>query len=311
MHSIDRRKFLASSIVGAGFAGVMNQALAIDNAEVTPAIDCHTHFYSRHRKEGVLIPGKELPADLKAVAAPLGITGTIVVEASPVLENNQWLLDLAKDDSYVVGVVGNLSPGNEDFAKHLDHFAKNVHFRGIRVNHADLTTALSKPLFLDDMKRLADHDLALDVNGGPDMPADVARLADKLPNLRIVINHAANIDIDGAAPSDLWVRNMKAAAAHPRVFCKVSALVDQRGWEEGKAPAETSFYKPMLDAVWEIFGEDRLIYGSNWPVCEQYASYRVVYNIVDDYLKSKSPAAREKFFAINSQVAYRWNKVRK
>jgi L-fuconolactonase len=305
MHSTNRRQFLASSVAAAGAAVATKYAFAADSAKSFPKIDCHTHFWD-HDSKGAALPASMMPKDLEAVALPLGVTGTVVVEASAVVEDNQWLLDLAKDDPYIVGVVGNLSPGKEEFAKHLERFAKNKLFRGIRVN-APLADRLNDQVFLDDVKRLTDLDLELDVNGGPDMPAEVARLAEKVPTLRIVVNHAANQDVDGKAPPEKWVTNMKAAAAHPQVFCKVSALVDQGGWQGGKAPTDLAIYKPMLDACWEIWGEDRVIYGSNWPVSDQFAPYKVVIGIVEQYLKDKSPAVQEKYFVLNSIKAYKWS----
>ena len=98
---------------------------------------------------------------------------------------------------------------------------------------------------------MIDLNLALDVNGGPEMPADVATLASKLPKLRIVINHAANLRIDGKTPPVKWREGMEAAAKHPNVFCKISALVEQTGQKQ--APRDVKYYRPVLDKLWELF----------------------------------------------------------
>ena len=177
------------------------------------------------------------------------MTGTIVVEASPLLEDNQWLLDLAKDEPVIVGIVGHLTPGDKDFAGHLERFAKSPLFRGIRVNHGALAKGLEDAAYVEDLRRLAGADLALDVNGGPELLAVVARTADKLPKLRIVINHCANLRIDGQPPPAEWLAGMRAAAGHERVWCKVSALVEGAGRGGAKAPAEFDFYRPVLGAL--------------------------------------------------------------
>ena len=138
------------------------------------------------------------------------------------------------------------------------------------------------------------------------MPADVARLAEKAPKLRIVINHAANLRIDGKEPPAKWHEGMQAAAKRSNVFCKVSALVEQTG--KKPAPRDVDYYRPVLDTLWAAFGENRLIFGSNWPVSNGGAPYESVVGIVHDYFAAKGDRAARKFFLGNSQAAYGWRK---
>jgi len=142
----------------------------------------------------------------------------VVVEASPWVEDNQWLLDLAAREKVIVGVVGRLDPTSEVFEKNLRRFAASPLFRGIRINHNELKPGLKGNL-VERCKLLVDLGLPLDVNGGPDMPADVSLLAEKLPRLRIVINHAANLRIDGKEPPKAWREGMVAGAKYPNVYC--------------------------------------------------------------------------------------------
>jgi L-fuconolactonase len=317
-HAIDRRRLLlAGAACAAHLPGTETVLRACSAAETESLvrIDAHTHFYDPTRPGGVPWPGKEdkllyrptLPKHFREVAAPLGVTGTVVVEASPLLADNQWLLDLARDEPLIVGVVGHLRPGETDFALHLERFANNTLFRGIRVNHAELRKGIESGDFLNDLARLSDLDLALDLNGGPELPADVARLADKLPKLRIVINHAANLKIDGRQPPDAWLNGMRACAGSDNVWCKVSALVESASRDNQRAPREPAYYVPVLDALWKIFGEDRLLFGSNWPVSTRAGDYTTVIEIVDAYFGAHGPSAKSKFFAGNSQSAYKWN----
>ena len=313
--SVTRREFMESNLrtgVAAVSVGTMLDTLLADDQ--MPIVDCHTHFYDPTRPEGVPWPGKDdavlyrtiLPKQFLEQAAPVGVTKTIVVEASPRVEDNAWLLDLAAKNPSIIGVVGNLTPGKAEFAGHLKRFAANKLYRGIRINHGALKTGLDQAEFLADIRRMAELGLELDVNGGPDMPADVARLAEKLPTLRIVINHLGNVDVDGAEPPQLWRDGMKAAAKHPRVFCKVSALVEHAKPKSGekKVPEEVDFYRPVLDAIWATFGDDRLIYGSNWPVSDHYASYKTLFSIVNQYVTARGRATAEKFFWKNANAAY-------
>lgn len=309
--SLTRRNFL----IGAAAASVAFPAYHMLAAEpVDTIVDTHTHFYDPTRPEGVPWPGKNdkvlyrpvLPEEYQALTKRHHVTGTVVVEASPLLEDNQWILDLADRNPFVLGLVGHLTPGTEDFASHLRRFAKNQRFRGIRVGHSAVKSGLSEKAFLADVQRLADHDLELDINGGPDMLPDIARLAKAIPTLRIVINHVANVRIDGKTPPVEWVTGMEACAASENVFCKVSALVEGARRDDQTAPEELSYYVPVLDTVWKAFGADRLIYGSNWPVSARYAPYAQVQRIVTEYFQAKGRDAYEKFFWKNALAAYKW-----
>jgi L-fuconolactonase len=303
-----RRAFVTSALAGIATASLHADGPADD------IVDTHTHFYDPTRPQGVPWPGRDdkllyrrvLPDDFRRIARPLGITGTVVVEASPWVEDNQWLLDLADKDAFLLGIVGRLLPSSDDFARDLRRFARNRKFRGIRINHDELRVALDRDAHFDRLKLLVEHNLELDVNGGPDMPADVARLARRLPDLRIVINHAANVRQEGKDPPRAWQEGMAAAAQRPRVFCKVSALVEATGKRDGTAPGEVAFYRPTLDVLWQRFGEDRLLFGSNWPVSDPAAPLSRVVAIVREYFQAKGREASAKFFRRNAQTAYAW-----
>ena len=313
---LNRRTFLQATAASASalLAGVPPSAAAAHPA--LTIIDTHTHFYDPSRPQGVPWPGKGdavlyrtmLPKDYRAQPVPQPVAGTVVVEASPLVEDNQWILDLAAKDPFIVGFVGNLPAGTPEFAAHLKRFAANPLFRGIRINHGALQTGLAQPAFLADVRRLIQHDLELDLNGGPALLPDTARLAELLPDLRIVINHVANVKIDGQPANAEWRNGIHAAAKHPHVFCKVSALVEGTGRNDGTAPRAVEFYRPVLDTVWEAFGENRVIYGSNWPVSERFAPLATVQGIVADYFMAKGKSAAEKFFALNARAAYKWVK---
>jgi predicted TIM-barrel fold metal-dependent hydrolase len=157
-----------------------------------------------------------------------------------------------------------------------------------------------------DVKRLVAHDLSLDLLGGVEMLSSVAELAKALPELRIVIDHLAGLRIDGQAPPADWRQAMKSVSAHANVYCKVSGLVEGAGRQDNLSPGTVDFYRPVLDTIWELFGEDWLVYGSNWPVSERFAALEVVQGIVGDYFRDKGPQALAKVFGQNAQAVYRW-----
>lgn len=309
--SISRRTWVAGSISGAVGLG-LGATLANDSKPSLDIIDCHTHFYDPTRAEGIPWPGKGtslyrtvLPKHLRAVKQFRRVTGTVIVEASPRVEDNAWLLELAKDDPFIVGIVGNLTPGNAEFAKHVKRFAANPLFRGIRISSRLLEELVVKRAFAD-LKLLADHDLALDVNGGPDSPAVIAQAAPQLPTLRIVQNHIGNVRITSDAPPREWQEGIRAAAKHPNVFCKISALVEGAARDGQKAPEALAFYKPYIDVVWNAFGDDRVIFGSNWPVSERAADYQSLQRIVMEYAFKKGDEPTAKFCSLNAKRAYKW-----
>lgn len=311
---MNRRTFLQQSTA----AVIGSTATALSAADAPPAsriVDTHTHFYDPTRPQGVPWPGKGtplyrtvLPDDWAKLALPHGVTHTVIVEASEWVEDNQWILDLAAKDKRIVGFAGNLDPLAPDFAANLKRFTANPLFRGIRNRrpNAQLSNIVDTPEFRTAMKLMADAGLELDVNGGGGKGFEaVAKLAAEMPDLRIVIDHVGGSG-DPRQLKDEWKEGMRLAGKHRNVFCKVSALVEQTKDEYGKAPRETEFYLPILDHVWECFGEDRVVYGSNWPVSDKGAPYDVVFRIVKEYFSAKGREACEKYFWKNSLVAYRW-----
>lgn len=277
-------------------------------------VDTHTHFYDPTRPEGVPWPSPDdkflyrpvLPAEYRQMTKPHGVVGTVVVEASPRPGDNQWILDLAAKDPFLLGLVGNLAPGSMEFAEHFPKLITQPKFLGIRVNSGPLGPGLDKPEFMADITKLMEAGRELDVNGRPDLLPLVAKLATKLPDLRIVINHLANVRIEGPMLDATWLQDLKTAARHPNVFLKVSALVEGASQGNREAPTDPAYYKPVLDAVLEVFGNKRVIYGSNWPVSARFGSYAVVQQIVQAYVNDKGPEITDRFFFHNAKSAYRW-----
>lgn len=276
-------------------------------------IDTHTHFYDPTRPQGIPWPPADdevlyrrvMPEDYKALAVSQGVTGTVVVEASTWVEDNEWILDLAAADPFLVAFVGNLQPGAEDFGRNLERFAANPLFRGIRPRTAThgmvgLETAMA------DLENLAARDLSLDLLIGTKDLGIVPMLAERIPTLRMIINHVALVAIDGGQPPAAWIEGIQRAARCPNVYCKVSGLVETTAVKP--APATLDYYLPTVNVLWNAFGEDRLIYGSNWPVSERFADYATVQRIVGEYFNAKGTQAAEKYFWQNAKAVYRFPK---
>src|SRR5712692_1087833 len=182
---VTRRTFFSSTAMQAALASVEANGVT----RPSRIIDTHTHFYNPTRPQGVPWPSKSepllyrrtLPEDFRYVVQEWRVTGTVVVEASPWLEDNQWLLDLAKEDPLIVGVVGHLEPGGSMFKSHLQRFAKHRLFRGIRIDGKTIATGLSQPAFIADLHRLVDADLEIDAIGENSLLSDLVTLSDRVP----------------------------------------------------------------------------------------------------------------------------------
>ena len=272
-------------------------------------LDTHTHFYDPSRPQGVPWPPRNdellyrtvLPAELRRLAEPLGVTGTIGVEASEWVEDNECVLDLARTEPFIKGLVGHLKPGKPNFSRDLERCRSNRLFRGIRVGLWDIPIRSDDFVYIKDLRSDAKYGLTVDVLGGPEQIDRILTLATSIPDLRIVIDHCAGVRVTGGAPDEKWLAGIKTLAVRKNVYMKVSGLVEGTGMT-GNAPLAVEFYQPVLDAIWNSFGEDRVIFGSNWPVSARFASYETVLEIVRGYLKNSS--ASEKYFRKNAERVY-------
>lgn len=274
-------------------------------------IDTHTHFYDPTRPQGVPWPaqGSPLyrpvyPKDWLALAGKHGIRETVVVEASKLLEDNDWILDLAAREKCIVGFIGNLQPADPAFPRHLKRLAANPLFRGIRVSGPALLENIDKAAFLTGARLLAEMDLSLDVNGMQSL-APVTKLSEAVPDLRIMIDHCGGCgDAQKLKPG--WKEGIAAAAKQKNVFCKVSALVEMTDSPYGQAPTDTAYYLPVLNHLWDVFGMKKVVFGSNWPVSDKGAGFDSLFKIVSEYFTGKGPEACEHYFWKNSAAIYKW-----
>jgi L-fuconolactonase len=307
---MDRRAFLLGTLA----SGVW--AVAGERARSIPIIDTHIHLFDTGRSQGVPWPPKHdrvlyhkaLPDRYRKIATPLGITGAIEVECSPWLDYNQWMLDVAAKDTIVVGTVGNLDLGTPDFRRHLERLHGNPLFLGIRHGNLwgrDLSVELGKRECVSDVKALADAGLVLDTAmQTPEMIAAAVRVTDQVPNLRVVMDHLPQF----VPPTDARTRgavdaNLRELGKRPQVYVKISEVLRH---VDDRVPTDLTFYQARLDEIFGIFGEDRVLFGSDWPNSDTWAPYPQVLSIVREYFTAQGAAAAEKYFWKNSIAAYRW-----
>ena len=312
---MDRRTFLATAAAAATVGG---RSQAAD--QPGGIIDAHTHFYDPSRPEGVPWPSPDdatlfktvLPADWDGVARVHGATGTIVVEASPWVEDNQWLLDLADEERSVarrsiLGVVGNLPLGDPGCRDLIARFARHPLYRGVRVAGDRLHAGLDDTGFVADLARLTDAGLAVDVNHGAVFAA-ADRLAARFPSLSIVIDHLGNPRFGDDGPEADWLDAIRRVARHPRITMKVSALAEGRvhaaAGRGRKGLLTTAFFRPWLDHAWDAFGTERLMFASNWPVSDLGCPWGQVLGLVQPYVAGLGAAVEARFYAGTAREAY-------
>jgi L-fuconolactonase len=311
-----RREFVSAltSLPFAARAALAGQA----NSAPAPIIDTHIHLFDKTRPEGAPYPsdvsgGGEplqgmiaLPNRYKAIVTPFGVVGAIVVEASPRLEDNQWILDVAANAPIIVGLVGRLDPADPAFGKNLDRFRRNRLFLGIR--QGQLHLGLDKPDYIANLKLLADADCNLDVDTprqGMTATEVLVKVLDKVPNVRLVMDHLPDVRFPDPAAKTNYVAHLKELGQRPQVYIKLSEVVHKVG---DKVSTDVNLYKEWLDELWSIFGEDRIMFGSDWPQSEslEFNSYPHVFAVARAYVQTKGPAAMDKVFWKNSLKPYRW-----
>jgi len=257
-----------------------------------------------------------LPADYRKIAEPFGISGMIEMECSPWVEDNYWVLDVAARDTIVVGTVGCLHPSKPDFQEHLGRLHKNPLFRGIRFDYhfgLNLSEEIPKPEFIANMKALAEAHLVLDGAGQASLLTDFVRITDKVPDLKVVIDHLPNTQTpQEPAARAAYEEARRELGKRPGVYVKVSEIfqrVDENGRKVrsgGRIPLDLNFYRPTLDAIYEAFGPNRVLFGSDWTNSEPMGTFAETFNLVREYFTSKGPDVVEKFFWKNSVAAYHW-----
>ena len=302
---MNRRQFVAA-------LAAMPFAARTAWAATVPVIDTHIHLFDRRRPQGVPWPREDdpvpgisaLPPRYRALVEPFDVVGAIAVEASPWLEDNQWMLAQLETDPIMVGTVGFLDPGKPDFGRNLERFRKSELFLGIRRDRSDLSMAdgLETADFVSDLKLLADAGLSLDSARQP--PSVWLRLTDQVPSLRLIVPHLPSTPLpEGRAAVDAYLADLSELGQRPHVYMKLSAILRRIN---GTVSTDLDVYRDGLDRLWNIFGEDRVLFGSDWPNSLHAAPFAEVMRFSREYISSKGTVAEEKVLWRNSIAAYRW-----
>ena len=285
-------------------------------ANAEPVLDAHIHLFDPTRPGGVPWPTPNdttvykpaLPPRYAVLSASFGVRGAIAIEASPLATDNDWLLGVAERHPLIVGIIGDLMPNDPDFRGALHRLNGNPLFRGIRYGNLwnrDLAVDQYKPGFIEGVRDLAAAGLVLEsANPDPKLIRALRELGERVPDVTIVIDHLPHGPIPtNAAALSSYDADLRALAQRTRVFVKLSEIPVLAN---GKLIGDAGFYRAALDALWDVFGEDRVLFGSDWPNSDHVAPYAETFRLVRAYMAEKSPRARAKYFWHNSIAAYHW-----
>jgi predicted TIM-barrel fold metal-dependent hydrolase len=281
-----------------------------------PVIDAHIHLFDPGRPGGVPWPEKTdanlyrqaLSPRYEKLAEPLGVVGAIAVECSPWLVDNFWLEDTVEKSSLMLGFIGDLQPEAPDFAATLDRLHRSPLFLGIRYGNLwsrDPNAAARNPEFISGLKLLAQADLVLET-ANPDaaLIAAVVEISERVPDLRIVIDHLPHTDPPGDATARAtYEANLHQLSQRARIFVKGSEILRRM---DGRVSFDVASYKANLDRLWDLFGEDRLFFGSDWPNSDSLATYDETFGVAQRYIGTRSAGAQQKYFWTNSISVYKW-----
>jgi L-fuconolactonase len=256
-------------------------------------IDSHQHFWHYSPIEHAwmsdemgLLKRDFLPEDLAPLLKSIGLDGCIAVQARQTLEETRWLLELAEKHAFIKGVVGWVDLCSSDVQRQLEIFAAHPKFVGVRhiVQDEPDDEFVLRPEFMNGISQLNQFDLTYDLLLYPKHLRAAAQLAQKFPEQPFVLDHMGKPRIAEGILSP-WREDLRELAGSQNVFCKLSGMVTEAKWNRWK-PAEFTRY---FDSVVEAFSPERLMVGSDWPVCLLSGDYRSTMQIVIDYIGQFSP----------------------
>jgi len=270
-------------------------------------IDAHQHFWRYSAAEyGWIQPGSPLqrdflPPDLAPLLAEHSLAGTVAVQARQDLAENAFLLELADQHPLIQGVVGWVDLRSEEVAEQLARFAPHPKFVGVRhvVQDEPDDAFLLREDFLRGVAMLSEFGLTYDILIYPRQLPAAIRFVERLDEQPLVLDHMAKPPVREGTLSP-WREQIRELAQYPHVLCKVSGLVTEADWSHW-TPSDL---RPYLDVVFDAFGPQRLMFGSDWPVCLLAGRYDQVVQVVPDYMGSFSAADQDAILGGNASRFY-------
>jgi L-fuconolactonase len=271
-------------------------------------IDAHQHFWKYNAQrdgwitdEMSVLKRDYLPDELSVELVANGVDACIAVQADQSEDDTYFLLDVAAKYTAIAGVVGWIDLRSPAVGARLEHFSKYQKLCGFRhiVQSEPDDEFMLREDFLRGIASLARFNFTYDILIYPKQLPAAIKLVRRFPKQRFVIDHIAKPEIKAGKMSP-WAERIREIGGNPNVFCKVSGMVTEADWKDWRA----GDFRPYLDVVFEAFGTDRLLFGSDWPVCLVAGSYARVKEVVEDYIRKFSDIDKKKIFGSNAAHFY-------
>ncbi|MGX5687778.1 amidohydrolase family protein [Arcticibacter tournemirensis] len=271
-------------------------------------IDAHQHFWrfdpvrdSWITDDMSVIQRDFLPADLLPVLQAHQMDGCIAVQSDQSEDHNNFLLELAASNSFIKGIVGWVDLQSADIEKSLEYYRRHEKIKGFRhVLQGETDRALMlTPQFKRGIEALQKYGYSYDILIYPDQLQYATALAEAFPDQKFVLDHIAKPLIKDKLIEE-WAGDIKRLALCPNVYCKASGMVTEADWYNWKYED----FVPYLDVVFEAFGSKRIMFGSDWPVCNVAGAYDKMIDIVHTYTSSLTHTEQELFWGGNAAEFY-------
>lgn len=272
-------------------------------------IDSHQHFWKYNPAEYGWISDQMkvlrrdyLPAGLWPELQRNSFHGSIAVQARQTLTETQWLLELADQNPFIKGVVGWIDLCAADAEQQILKFVKNPRFVGVRhiIQDEPDEAFMLRAEFINGLRCLQKYDLTYDLLIFPKHLTNAIKLVDRFPGMRFVIDHLAKPLIKKQIISS-WREGLIEIAHYPNTWCKISGMVTEADWQNWKYED----FVPYLDTVLESFGPDRVLIGSDWPVCTLAGNYHKVIAIVLRFIEKYSSGQQAAILGQNAKIVYK------
>ena len=271
-------------------------------------IDSHQHFWkfdpvrdSWITEEMKLIRKDFMPGDLEPLLKKNGFDGCVAVQASQSDLETLFLLQQAEKFDFIKGVVGWVNLRAENIEERLQRYSRSGLVKGFRhvLQGEKQRDLMLQPAFMNGISLLQHYNFTYDILIFPDQLQFIPQFVSSFPSHSFVIDHIAKPNIKNGELSE-WKKGIQKIAAFENVCCKISGLVTEADWKNWK----NEDFRPYMDAIVESFGIERVMFGSDWPVCLVAASYSEMLGIVEDYFSAFSKDEQSKFFGLNATRFY-------
>ena len=271
-------------------------------------IDAHQHFWKYHPQkhawindEMTVLKRNFLPTDLQKIYQANGIDACVAVQADQSEEETEFLLQLAYQNDFIKGVVGWVDLRAKDIEQRLSQYTRFPKLKGFRhvVQSEPDPNFMLGEAFQHGLSLLLTYNFTYDILIFPTQLEAAIKTVQNFPNQKFVLDHIAKPYIK-IGKIEEWEKHISQLAGYPNVYCKISGMVTEADWQNW----QQSDFVPYLDVVFEAFGTDRLMFGSDWPVCLLGGAYTEIKGILEQYIAKRSQEDSAKIFGENASAFY-------